>query len=66
MEQVKYYIRYNKADEYSAAVVGLTDDELKIVKKFLAAPNIVDGLYAGECSVSDVGYETYEEAARHC
>lgn len=66
VKKEKYYIRDLSADGGATAVVALTDDEYKAVKKFLDAPNVFDDGYGGDCTISDIGYETYEEALEHC
>lgn len=65
-EKGKYYIRDLSADGGATAVAALTGDEYKTVKKFLDTPNVVDKGYSRECTISDVGYDTYEEALEHC
>lgn len=66
VKKEKYYIRDLSAEGSATAVIALTDDEYKAVKKFLDAPNVVDYGYSGNCTISDIGYETYEEALEHC
>ena len=58
----KWYVRYNSAEEYSYAIVQLSEAEYKAVVKFLDAPIIFGGGYAGTCDIINHPFNTKEEA----
>lgn len=64
--KVKYYIASQIAEEISAGVVALTEDEYNAVTNFLTQVSKFDSrqgcVYCGACNVMDTAYNTREEA----
>ena len=58
----KWYVRCNSAEEDSYAIVQLSEAEYKAVVKFLSAPLIFGGGYAGTCYIINHPFNTKEEA----
>ena len=59
----KYYYKIQSADTRSIGIVKLTDEEYEIIKDFLDAPyDVSANIWCGNCSISEKGYDTYDEA----
>lgn len=66
MNSGKWYIRFLIADDCDISVVYLTEDEYNAVCKFTNNAKSVDSCNCGySCSISNVGFDTEEEAIAH-
>lgn len=62
MENKKWYVVCQHAEDYTYGVVALTDDELTGAKKMLDYDVVVDGSWSGGFYIDDVPYDTEEQA----
>ncbi len=62
MENKKWYIICQHAEEYAYGVVALTDDELAGAKKMLDYEFVTGGGYCGGLWIEDTAYDTEEQA----
>lgn len=62
MENKKWYIICQHAEEYAYGVVALTDDELAGAKKMLNYEFVAGGGYCGGLWIEDTAYDTEEQA----
>ena len=60
----KWYIVHMSAEEGSTTYVELTNEEYKIVSKFVNHVQENTYGYCGNITISDVGYDTIEEAQK--
>jgi len=58
----KYYLAHQCAEEDSAGVVQLTEQEHKAVQKFLDQVYKFSGGYCGTCSIGIESFNSKEEA----
>lgn len=63
MNNEKWYVVENIADEVEVAIVKLTDDEAKAVNKFFNTQKVVvDGVFVGRTIFYNKPFNTEEEA----
>lgn len=62
MENKKWYVVRQSAEDCTYGVVALTDDELAGAKKMLDYKVVVEGDWSGSFSIDDTPYETEEQA----
>ena len=62
MENRKWYVVCQHAEEFAYGVVALTDDELAGAKKMLDYEVVASGGYCGGLYIEDAAYDTEEQA----
>lgn len=62
MQNKKWYVICQHAEEYTYGIVALTDDELAGAKKMLDYDVVVSGNWSGGFYIDDVAYDTEEQA----
>lgn len=62
MQNKKWYVVCQHAEEYAYGIVALTDDELAGAKKMLDYDSVAGGGYCGGFYIEDTAYDTEEQA----
>ena len=65
MEENKYYIAYQSAEEHSSGVIALTQKEYEAVQKFLKQIYSFSSGYCGSCGIKEKSFTTEEEAQEY-
>ena len=62
MQDKKWYIVCQYAEEFGYGIVALTDEELAGAKKMLDYEVVAGGTFCGGCYIEDTAYNTEEQA----